>query len=174
MNQFILIINGPIVSGKTWAVNVIMEQYKKIFRLSANKIKFLISDYTPDRDRKLVQDCLMSIADKLLLNGMSLITEGGSVRQGDLNQQLEDLGKKHNIKVVYINIEAPLDVLKARFADRLKNSKERGSKLSVTDEQGFIQRYDAYMALKDKNWPTFDSSIMSPQEIAQEIMKLVQ
>lgn len=173
MNQFILIINGPIVSGKTWAVNVIMDNYKKIFRLSANKIKFLISDYTPDRDRKLVQECLMSIADKLLENGMSLITEGGSVKQGDLNKSLEDLGKKHGIKVIYVNIEAPLDILKQRFADRLKTSQERGSKLSVTDEKGFVERYDAYMKLKDANWPTFDSSVLSPEEIASGIMKLV-
>lgn len=173
MNQFILIINGPIGSGKTWAVNLIMDRYKKIFRLSANKIKFLISDYTPDRDRKLVQECLMSIADKLVSSGMSLITEGGSVRQGDLNHELEDLGKKHNIKVIYVNIEAPLEILKKRFAERVQTSKERGSKLSVTDEEGFIQRYDAYMALKDPNWPTFDSSILSPEEIAEGIMKLV-
>ncbi len=173
MNQFILIINGPIVSGKTWAVNIIMEQYKKIFRLSANKIKFLISDYTPDRDRKLVQDCLLSIGDKLLSNGMSLITEGGSVGQGNLNKQLEELGERHGIKVTYVNVEAPLDVLKARFAERVSTAKERGSKLSVTDEQGFIQRYDAYMALKDKTQPTFDSSVLSPQEIAQKIMTIV-
>ncbi len=173
MNQFILIINGPIRSGKTWAVNVIMEQYKRVFRLSANKIKFLISDYTPDRDRKLVQDCLLSMADKMLEKGMSLILEGGSVAQGNLNTELEKVGEKYGIKVTYVNVEAPIEILKERFAESLKKSEERGSKLSVTDDIGFMKRYEAYLTIKDQAKETFDSSILSPQEIAKRMLALV-
>ena len=173
MNQFILIINGPNVGGKTSAVESIMNQYKKVFRLSANKIKFLISDYTPERDRTLVHESVLLIADKMLAGGMSLLVEGGSVMQGRLNENLEELAKKHDIKVTIINIEAPLPVLLKRFEERVMNSITRGSKISVTDEAGFMQRYNAYLEIKNQGLQTFDSSTQGPGEIAKAIMALV-
>jgi len=173
MNQFILIINGPNVGGKTSAVEVIMNQYKKVFRLSANKIKFLISDYTPDRDRTLVHESVMLIAEKMLQNGMSLLVEGGSVMQGNLNKNLEELAAKHGLKVTVVNIEAPLPVLLKRFEERIMNSITRGSKISVTDEAGFMERYNAYLKIKDRGQQTFDSSLQGPGEIAKAIMALV-
>lgn len=173
MNQFILIINGPIMGGKTYTTESIMGQYKKIFRLSPNKIKFLISDYTPDRDRKAVHESILLIADKMLENGMSLLLEGGSVMQGSLNDELKKLADKYGLKVTFVNIEAPLPVLLKRFDQRLLNAVTRGSKLSVTDEKGFMDRYNAYLEIRDQAVKTFDSSTKGPGEIAKEIMALV-
>ncbi len=173
MNQFILIINGPIVGGKTSAIEAIMSQYKKVFRVSPNKIKFLISDYTPDRDRSLVHESTLLLAEKMLEGGMSLLIEGGSVMQGNLNENLKQLAVKHNLKVTTVNLEAPLPVLKKRFDERVLNSITRGSKISVTDEAGFMQRYSAYLEIKDEGEKTFDSSTQSPGEIAKAIMALV-
>jgi len=173
MNQFILIINGPIVGGKTSAIDVILKQYKKVFRVSPNKIKFLISDYTPDRDRALVHECMILLAEKMLEHDMSLIIEGGSVMQGDLNDSITELGKKHGIKITTVNIEAPLDILKRRFEERVQSSITRGTKISVTEEAGFLKRYESYLKIKNQAESTFDSSTKSPGEIAKEIMKLV-
>lgn len=173
MQQFIVTVNGPICGGKSVAVDSIMSQYKKVFRLSANKIKFLISDYTPNRDRDVVHECLMIIADKMLERGMSLVLESGSVMQGDLNDALRTLAEKHGIKITSVNIEAPIDVLKKRFQERLDMAEVRGSRLSVTDEAGFMERYNAYMAVRPDAQETFDSSVLSPEEIAAGIMKLV-
>ena len=173
MNQFILIINGPIVGGKTSAVESIMNQYKKVFRLSANKIKFLISDYTPDRDRNLVHESVLLLADNMLKNGMSLLMEGGSVMQGNLNEGLKELADKHNIKVTIVNIEAPLEQLKKRFEERVLNSITLGKKISVIDDAGFMERYNAYLEIKDQAIKTFDSGAQGPGEIAKQIMALV-
>lgn len=161
------------MGGKTYAAEAIMSHHKKVFRLSPNKIKFLISDYTPDRDRKAVHECMILIGEKMLENGMSLLLEGGSIMQGGLNTELLLLAEKHKIKVTFVNIEAPISVLKERFAERLKNAATRGSKLSVTDESGFMDRYSAYIGIKDQAEKTFDSSKQSPEEIAKEIMTLV-
>ena len=173
MQQFILIINGPIAGGKSSAIDAIMRQYKKIFRVSPNKIKFLISDYTPDRDRALVHESVLLLSEKMLQAGMSLILEGGSVMQGSLNQNLLNLGEKHGIKVTSVNIEAPLSILKKRFEDRVFQSIHRGSKISVTNEDGFMQRYDMYLSLKNSTDPTFDSNVQNPVDIAKRIMALV-
>ncbi len=173
MNQFILIINGPMVGGKTSAVEVIMNQYKKIFRVSPNKIKFLISDYTPDRDRLLVHTSTLLVAEKMLEGGMSLLIEGGSVMQGSLNDEIKKLGEKRGIKVTTVNIEAPLEALKKRFDERVMNSITRGTKISVTDEEDFMKRYDAYLKIRDQAEKTFDSNTQNPGDIAKQIMTLV-
>lgn len=173
MNQFILIINGPMVGGKTSALEAILSQQKKVFRVSPNKIKFLISDYTPDRDRELVHECTYLVAEKMLEGGMSLVVEGGSVMQGSLNDRLNQLGEKHNIKVTTVNIEAPLELLKKRFEERVMNSITKGTKISVIDEAGFMQRYDAYLKIKEQAEKTFDSSTQNPGDIAKAIMTLV-
>jgi predicted kinase len=173
MNQFILILNGPICSGKTKVADSIMSNYKKVFSLSANKIKFLISDYTPNRDRTVVHECLMLIAEKMLQNGMSLLLEGGSVTQGKLNENLSELARKYGLGVVTVNIEAPINVLKKRFEERLAIAAERGSKLSVTNDVGYMERYNAYQSVKKEGHKVFDSSIQSPEKIAKEIMALV-
>ncbi len=173
MNQFILIVNGPIVGGKTSAIEVIMNQYKKVFRVSPNKIKFLISDYTPDRDRALVHSSTLLLAEKMLEGGMSLLIEGGSVMQGDFNESLAQLGAKHGIKVTIVNIEAPLPALKKRFEERVMNSITRGKKISVIDEADFMKRYDAYLKIRDQGEKTFDSNAQNPGDIAKEIMKII-
>ncbi len=173
MNQFILIINGPICSGKTTVIDSIMSNYKKVFRLSANKIKFLISDYNPARDRTAVHECLVIIAEKMLESGMSLVLEGGSMAQGDLNESLERVAQKHVMKITTVNIEAPLEVLEKRFNERVKTSLARGKKISVTDRDGFMERYNVYLAIKSKSEKTFDSSVLNGEEIAKQIMELV-
>ncbi len=173
MNQFILILNGPMVGGKTSAVEAIMSQHKKVFRVSPNKIKFLISDYTPDRDRSLVHECTTLVAEKMLAGGMSLLIEGGSVMQGTLNDTIQELGKKYNVKVTIVNIEAPLASLKKRFEERVTNSITRGTKVSVTTEEEFMKRYGAYLAIRDQAQQTFDSTTQGPGEIAKGILALV-
>jgi predicted kinase len=173
MKQSILIVNGPICGGKTKAVDVIMNNYKRVFRLSPNKIKFLISDYTPDRDRASVHECTMIIAERMFANGMSLILEGGSVAQGNLNEQLAELATKNGIALTIVNVEAPIEILKKRFEDRIDTALMRGSKISVTDDEGFMQRYNAYLAIRPTAQHTFDSSRMSPVEIGKAIMDLV-
>lgn len=173
MKQFILIVNGPICSGKTKVLDVIMSSYKRIYRLSPNKIKFLISDYTPDRDRQAVHDCAMITAERMFKEGMSLILEGGSVAQGNLNERLKELAQKNGITVTTINVEAPIEILKKRFEERVDTAVLRGSKVSVIDDEGFMQRYNAYLAIKDQGRKTFDSNTMNQADIAKQIMELV-
>ncbi len=173
MKQFILIIDGPICSGKTFVIDHIMANYKKVFRLSPNKIKFLISDYTPDRDRPTVHACITAIAEKMLEAGMSLVLEGGSVAQGNLNQSLHEIATKRGMKVTTVNIEAPIDVLKQRFNERVAISISRGKKISVIDDAGFMERYNAYLAIKDQGQKTFDSSTQQPEEIVKEILEII-
>lgn len=172
-NKFVLIINGPIDSGSRRVVEILMEKLKRVFLASANKIKFLISDYTPDKDRKIIHESILFLAEKMLQNDISLIVEGGSIEQENLNQKIKDLALKENIKIVTVNIESPVEVLRERFLKRLEKSVTSGQKASVFDEEGFMKRVNAYFGLKNPENTTFDSSVEAPESIAKKILALI-
>lgn len=172
-NQFVLIINGPIDSGSRRVVEILMEKLKRVFLASSNKIKFLISDYSPERDRKLIHESLIFLSEKMLDNNISLIVEGGSVEQEGLNKKIKSLAESKNLKIITVNIEAPVEVLKERFQKRLEKSALTGGKASVFDEEGFMKRVNAYLSIKNVNDVTFDSSKEAPESIAKNILALL-
>ena len=167
--KFILILNGPVAAGKTTVSKAILKKIPRVFELSQNAIKWLISDYNPDTDREAVQDSLLLVAERMIKEGMNLLLEGGSVTQAAMNERLEEIGLKHDMKIIYLNIEAPLEVLKERFAERVKTAEEQKKKLSFTDEEGYMERYNAYLDLKGEA-PVIDSSILSPEQAVDAIM----
>lgn len=169
-NKFILIINGPIDSGSRNVIKILMEKLKRVFLVSANKIKFLISDYNPDRDRKIIHESILFLAEKMLKNNISIIVEGGSIEQESLNEKIKDLAKIEDIKIISINIESPVEVLRKRFLQRLALT---DSKASVFDEDGFMKRVNAYFDLKNSEDTTFDSSVEAPELIASKILDLI-
>lgn len=171
--QFVLIVNGTRDSGSSEVISILIEKLKKVFLVSSNKIKFLISDYVPDRDRKFVQETAVLFSEKALDDGYSIILEGGSVEQKNLNKKITDLANHRNIKIIKINIEAPIEIMKQRFFERIEKSKATGKKISVTNEEELMQRVNAYFDLKDEKDPTFDSNKESVEEIAKNILSLI-
>lgn len=172
-NQFVLIINGPIDSGSRRVVEILMEKLKRVFLVSANKIKFLISDYSPERDRKLIHESLIYLSEKMIDNDISLIVEGGSVEQEGLNKKIKSLADEKGIKIITVNIEAPVEVLRERFLKRLEKTAITGQKASVFEEEGFMKRVNAYFELKNEEDKTFDSSKEAPEFIAKNIMGIL-
>ena len=172
-NQFVLIVHGTRDSGANEVVGILNKTLKKVFFVASNRIKFLISDYTPDRDRKLVQEIAVMISEKALDNDLSVIVEGGSIEQKKLNQKITDLANTRNIKVVTVNIEAPIEMMKQKFFERIEEAKATGKKISVTNEEELMERINAYFDFKDENNPTFDSSKESVEDIAKKIISLI-
>ncbi|MEN9338357.1 MAG: hypothetical protein RI945_82 [Candidatus Parcubacteria bacterium] len=109
----------------------------------------------------------------MLENGISLIVEGGSVEQEELNKNIKNLAEEKNIPVVTVNIEAPVEILRERFLKRLEKSAITGQKASVFNEEGFMKRVNAYFTLKNREDMTFDSSEEAPEFIAKKIMGIL-
>jgi adenylylsulfate kinase-like enzyme len=133
----------------------------------------LISDYTPDKDRKMIHEAISFLAEKMLENEISLIVEGGSVEQESLNKKIKSLAEDKGAKIITVNIEAPVEVLRERFLKRLEKSAITGQKASVFDEEGFMKRVNAYFELKNSEDMTFDSSKEAPEFIAKSIMSIL-
>ncbi len=172
MKQFILVLNGPMCAGKSTVTNLILEQ-DGIFRASYDLIKRSISNYSADNKahREMAKKISFSTMQAALQSGLAIIIDGGFE---DYREKYKELANDFGCKYVSVNIEAPVDILEKRFIERVESAKNTGRILSVVTLEGFYSRYDWYINKnKDLDAVTFNSSVLSPEEIAKEIMKLV-
>jgi predicted kinase len=173
MSQFIIILHGPICSGKSTATELLMSRHKGLFRVSFDTIKRLISDYTPGNYRGVVNDILLALATAAFDKGFSLVVEGNVRIQKEMHVAYAELAKNNGIPFFAINIEAPLAILEERFKKRVASAAAAKLKISVTTLEGMMDRYDAYLTYKDSTLPLLDSSQLSSEEIVQKIESIV-
>lgn len=173
MKNFLLILNGPMCSGKSTITKLFLQK-ENIFRGSFDNTKWLISNYSPDNQhhREIAKKITLSAIESAMDSGLSVVVDGGF---GDYRDTYKELAQKFNFHYVSINIEAPINVLEQRFLDRVESAQQNESKtISVTTLDGFHSRYNWYLEQnKDNEAITFDSSILTPEQICLNIEMLV-
>lgn len=170
MSQFVLIFNGPTCSGKSTTAKFICARQPRIFRASTDRIKRLISDYSPKKHQAVVRDLVLALADQALTSGLSVLMEGYYFAFKDY---YKDLAAKHGCRVIEVNFYAPAAVLEQRFLERVAKAKAEGGKISVDTIEGLREHNLNYEKYKNDQALTFDSSLMTVEEIYQEIIKLL-
>lgn len=168
--QFMLIINGPSCGGKSSASDVITGNYGGIFNSRNDTIKWLISDYEPSRHKVQVQNITLAATRAALVSGFSIIKEGAFWSEP---QDYVNLAEEMNVPLIVANVEAPWDVLMSRFEKRVEAKKQGAKKIANVDPQKFKNIYDAYIEAKVDTPLNFDSSVQTPEEIAETIVKYV-
>lgn len=172
MQQYILIINGPICAGKSTVVEMLMSRHPKLFRVSFDKIKKFISDYAPEKYRGVVSELAFDLAQSAIQKGFSLLVEGNVKIQKESRAKYSTLAQKNSIKFFEVNLEAPLEVLKTRFAKRVEEAARTWTTIYAKTEADMMDRYTAYCEYKNSALPTFDSSALNPEQIVVEIEKM--
>jgi hypothetical protein len=172
--QFVLIVNAPPDADQAKVINALACGKERRFIASANRIKWLISDYSAEKtDRDMLNHVLFDLATSAYAKGLSLIVEGSvSILRGWAKQYL-GLVPEYGGASIQVNVEAPYEVLVKRFQERVARADAEGKKISIRKVSDLKERYDIYQSLKNVQLPTFDSSVMSPEQIAQEIEKLL-
>lgn len=171
MGQFILVINGPICSGKSTIVELLLSRHEKLFRASYDKIKWLISDYSSDKYHVVVTDLVLTLAEAAFSKGFSIIADGAMLKT--MRERYSSFAERNAVKFFEVNLEAPVPVLEERLKKRVVEATRLGTKISVTDTQGMMKIFARYQENKNISIPTFDSSILTPEQIAAEIEKVV-
>lgn len=164
MKQQIIFIQWPSTAGKSTAVESILENRKRFFHINKDRIKWFISDYSSEnvRDRIMLQDMLLSMINISLEKWLSLIVEWQ-------HELIEKISKSENIEIKYINIEAPLSVLKYRFHKRLESVSRWLWKVSNKSEDKLVEIYEKYKKNKFIDWITIDTDKLSKEEVVKEI-----
>jgi len=171
MDQFILVLNGPICSGKSTVVELLLSRHEKLFLASYDTIKWLVSNYSSDKHLAVVTDLVLPLAESAFDKGFSIIADAVTLKT--THQRFAELAKRKGAKFIEVNLEAPLPVLEERFKQRVEDSARMGTKISITDMQGMMKIFKRYQDNKNFDAPTFDSSILTSEQIAAEIEKLI-
>lgn len=166
--QFLLLVNGPSCGGKSTVSKILLEKYGGIFNAKGDHIKWLISDYDAPTHRGIVHEMTLELADIALLNGLSVLKEGGLFKP----ENLIELAKKHNAAFFVANIAAPKEALDQRFLERIE-AKKNGAKISNVDPKRFGELYEMYLETKMESSLEFDSSVQAPEEIAKAISEYI-
>lgn len=174
-NPVVLLINGPMCSGKSSVAELLLKKWPGSFRVSGDKIKWLISDYSADKysGTGTVNRMLFKLAEAAIAENLSLIIEGNIGIMKNWRTKYADLAARNNLRFVEFNIEADFETLKKRFEERIANAEKIGGHISVRTLEGMKERYDAYVSLRDSKIKSFDSFAISPEEIALEIEQLM-
>ena len=167
MKQYILLVSGPLSSGKTTLVDAFLKNEDRLFRASFDSIKKLVSDFDGEKDRALVKDLLFSLSKEAFNKGLSVVVEGSASIFIEMRGFYKKLAEENSVVFTEINLEAPLDVLK----ERLKKRVAQGKALTVTSSEQLIYRYDLYFKHKDKNIVTYDTTKSTPEEIYLSVIK---
>lgn len=169
MKQFVILIYGPPCSGKSATVECLMAKHSGLFRVCADRIKWFASGYAGGGYRKEVANVVLGVARSALSQGLPVVVEANATILKRMWPKYRELVEKQDAAFFEINLEAPFELLAARLEQRIASSTSRGNKITLKDAADLRRRYDDYLAHKKPCIPTFDSSVLSPNDIAVEI-----
>jgi deoxyadenosine/deoxycytidine kinase len=171
MNQQIVFFEWPSCAGKSTAVSALLWEYPNIFHINKDKVKWLISNYSSDNPLhiKILHKMLLSMTQIALDNWLSVFLEWQKLLATDILNYTNN----SNIQVNYINIEAPFEVLKKRFDQRVIECEEKWIKISNKSVEWLKNRYNIYQSEKYSEWINIDTSILSEEEVVDKIKKYI-
>lgn len=175
MRKVLLELNGSMCAGKSTISETLMKR-DGFFKSSYDKIKFLISNYSENNadQRRIAREISLQTISEAMDHGLSVIVDGGHHAYRD---RYREIAKKNGFEYISINIEAPYEVLRQRFLERVAAGKKIDRPhILVTTIEGFDLRYRWYVnENKDQHAAaTLDSSIFSLDEIIAEIDELIE
>lgn len=147
---------------------VLKSRLPRVFNAKQDQIKWLISDYASKRYQEVLGEMIFSMMEIAFKHGLSVVKEGmwGS------SELLKQLAAKQNVPLFFVNISAPIAVLQSRFQERVHNQKQ-GAKIANIDPVRFEKIRRVYEETKIDTPLEFDSSVQSPEEIADEIISYI-
>lgn len=170
MKKVFILINGASCVGKSSIIEELGKLESGLFHLSYDRIKWCFLDYKHETHRDEVYNILTLLIGECVKKEISIVKDGGLYKEKLL--PMVEFVKENGYKIVEINLEAPMDVLMARFKARTEYSKTSKAKISNLSEERFLELVEMYKAVKDQSLITYDTSVMTSEDIAKEIIKL--
>lgn len=164
MNNFLVIIDGPMGSGKTTIGKILHSKLKRTAVISSDKIKFFISDFERgERDNTITGAVLQQMCREYIKHGINIVLPQGFWKKEYIKPYIE-LAKENNLKLFIYQLEAPREVL----IDRIKN---RASQMTKPVPQERIdQNLDSWESHRYQTEKTFDTTKFNPEDIATLIL----
>lgn len=163
--QFIIIIEGPMGSGKTTIAKILHPQLPRTVILGIDKIKWFLSDFqrTPD-DNELMSDALIAMAKVFLTAKCNLLVAQGFWKK-EFVQKYSDLAKEFNLDVYFYQLTAPEEVLRQRIKERPVISGR-----PVLTQERIDRNLNTWKENKYEMGTEIDTIKYSPEEVVEIIL----
>lgn len=169
MKQFLIIIDGPMGSGKTTIGTLVHKKLKRTALVGTDRIKWFVSDFKRGpEDNKMTAEVLFVMCEEYIKQGINILIPQGFWKKEYLDEYI-DLAKKNNLELFVYQLETPKEILLKRLAERpmpaLATSRVPKARILKNLKTWEENRYDLGRV--------FDTSKQSAEQITKEILKEV-
>ena len=162
----LIIIDGPIGSGKSTVANLLHEKMKRTAIIRLDRIKHLLSDYNDSSEiLQLAADVGEAMTKEYIKNNINVIVEKAFTREEFLKSFIKKIEK--NSKVYIYQLHAPINLRKERVKNRSipKDAKKRPTEDKIRRNTKHFQKF------RYKNAIEFDSSKLTAKQIANKMLR---
>ena len=162
---FLLLIDGPMGSGKTTVAKILHGRLKRTAYLGLDRVKSIISDFKRNPfDNEISRNVELAMTKEYLKQGINVIVEQGMTLRHI--KAFKKIAKKYNANLFIYQLDAPKKLLTERVFERAKlKGKFKPSKARVE------RNYKIHLKNKDKGAVVFDTEKLSLQQIIKHILK---
>lgn len=173
MSHYLLVLCGPVCAGKTTTVDLLLASEPKLIRISRDKIKRFISDYSPKENnyKAFLDKLLLSFADQAFEHGFNIIIEGSP--NLDMGKAFKELAENYSARYLEINLEASQEVITKRFYARLEKAKKEGFKLFNTTEERMLELNGKYMEIRNKEAVTIMTDTLTAEQVVEKVKEII-
>lgn len=168
MKKFIVILDGPMGSGKSTVGKLLADKLKRTALIHEDRIKWFISDFKRSkRDNAIVRAVLIEMCKEYLKHNINLVVPQGFMEKRRPIAPFLAMARKNKCRILVYHLNAPRNILLKRIKDR-KKSKEIRTPIAKTRIHRNIRawRKNRYVIGKE-----FQTDKMSAKKISKEILK---
>ncbi len=167
MKGNLILIRGPICSGKTAVALALRDRLANASAVDYDAFKRMIDHrQSSDWRRAMALKTALFLAGLLLESGRIVIVDVHASYQ-DQYDSFQELAQKMDVHFHSLLLLPPLEVCLKRNHDRPMSDPVYNVEYLITDEK-VRQHWQSAIRIKDE--PVFDSSVLSPGAIADSIL----
>ncbi|MFA6397912.1 MAG: AAA family ATPase [Candidatus Paceibacterota bacterium] len=162
---FIVLITGPMGSGKTTVSKILHSKLKRTALISLDHIKKFISDFKREtKDNEISRNVILAMTKEYLRQNISVIIEQ-ALSLGQINK-FQKIADKYKANYFVYQLDAPRKILEKRIKQRT----EIPGKQKVSKER-IVKNYNFHLENKYSKAIILDSEKLTPEKIASLIIK---
>ncbi len=168
MNKFIVILDGPMGSGKSTVGAMLAEKLKRTALINEDRIKWFISDFKRSKkDNAIVRAVMIEMCKEYLKQGISLVVAQGFLKGMRPLSDFAKMAKKNKAKLLIYHLDAPKNILLKRIENRIKTTKVKAP-IAKSRIHKNIQRWKANRFSVGRE---FQTDKVSAKAITGEVLK---
>jgi predicted kinase len=168
MTPFMIIITGPMGSGKSTIGKLLHKQLKRTALLSTDAVKLLLSDNERgERDNAIHAAVLMGMAKTYIEQGINILLPQAFWKREYIEPYCT-LAKEKNMKLFVYQLEGPKEVL----VERIKNRVMPAGRTPPSEEH-ILKNLQTYEENRYELGTVFDVGTLTSEKIAVRIMEEV-